>query len=68
VVLEIHTNHRELEQQQRMQQIRLVKEKERISRMTARIALEQKNKDCLFLNKEKEEEIKIKRYLNEKQI
>jgi len=58
---EIINNSREAELQNKFQKVRIAKEKDRIARITAKITLEQKNKEILTQVKEKEEEIKQKK-------
>merc|ERR1711977_15361 len=47
-------------------QINIAKERERINKLTLKISMEQRKKDCQFIFKEMDEEMRQKRYMLEK--
>lgn len=58
----------DIELDRKKELIQIQKEREKIGKVTLKMAIEQKNKDLLYYNKEKEEEHRQKRYNHEKQI
>lgn len=54
-------NSIEYEMEQKKDQIRIAREREKISKLTLKVAMEQKNKDVLFMIKEQEEEQRTRR-------
>jgi len=52
----------DIELERKKELIQIQKEREKIGRVTLKMAIEQKNKDLLYYNKEKEEEHRQQRY------